>query len=264
MPIGLSQGQYIGVGQEQRLGTTQTLAQTMAPVQLQSLNILQKDSLELEQHVKETLEQNPVLIELRPANTVAIDDLEAPSDGGRQERDFDADAREFHDEMLRRTTEEPTNPESGPGTSLARARNLDAEERRQHYLDSFSPQKGLLEQLLEQADAEFRLRPKLAELCKKLCLAVDSRGYLPSDKDLQEEFPELTPKQLVRGVAAVQELEPAGIGARDLRECLLLQLRRRGLVGSLEWDIVDRHLEDLAHNRIPQIAAAIDADVDEV
>ena len=81
MPIGLSQGQYIGVGQEQRLGTTQTLAQTMAPVQLQSLNILQKDSLELEQHVKETLEQNPVLIEVRPANTVSIDDLEAPTDG---------------------------------------------------------------------------------------------------------------------------------------------------------------------------------------
>ena len=262
MDFGLSQGHGIGLGQVQ--GTAQIQTQTLAPLQIQRLNLLQYDSLELAQQVKEVLLQNPVLIEERPAHTVSMEDVTPPADGGRREREFDGDAREFHDEMLRRTTEEPTNPESGPGTSLQRARDLDAEERRRHYLDSFSPQKGLREQLEEQADAEYRLRPKLAELCKLFCGAVDSRGYLPSDEELREEFPDLTPKQLERGVQAVQALEPAGIGARNLRECLLLQLRRQGLYGSLDWDIVDKHLEELARNKIPQIAAAIDAEVDEV
>ena len=52
----------------------------------------------------------------------------------------------------------------------------------------------------------------------------------------------------------VQSFHPVGVAARDLRECLLIQLRRIGKEHSLEYRIVDRHLEDLGKHRIPEIA----------
>ena len=60
--------------------------------------------------------------------------------------------------------------------------------------------------------------------------------------------------QLHEALELVQSFDPVGVGAEDLRECLLIQLRRMGKAHSLEYRIVDKHLEDLARKRYPQIA----------
>ncbi len=62
----------------------------------------------------------------------------------------------------------------------------------------------------------------------------------------------------------MQELDPAGVGARNLRECLLIQLRLTHGVDSLVYRLVEGHLEDLAANRIKRIAKELRADADEI
>jgi RNA polymerase sigma-54 factor len=55
-----------------------------------------------------------------------------------------------------------------------------------------------------------------------------------------------------------------GVASRDLRECLLIQLKRLGKEGSLEWRVVDRFLEDLGKRRFPEIARRLGTTVDQV
>ena len=84
-----------------------------------------------------------------------------------------------------------------------------------------------------------------------------------SDDELARESGK-TPQQVARAIAVLQSLYPPGLAARSLRECLLLQLEYNNEKGSIAWDIVDRHLEDLARNRLPLIAKEVDADLEEV
>ena len=62
----------------------------------------------------------------------------------------------------------------------------------------------------------------------------------------------------------IQTFHPVGVGARDLRECLLIQLRRLGKEGSLEYQIVDQHLEDLGRKRLPEVARRLGVTVEQV
>src|SRR4029434_1970921 len=62
----------------------------------------------------------------------------------------------------------------------------------------------------------------------------------------------------------IQTFYPAGVGARDLRECLLIQLRRQGKEHSLEHTIVAEHMDDLGRHRFPEIARRMAIDVEDV
>jgi RNA polymerase sigma-54 factor len=70
--------------------------------------------------------------------------------------------------------------------------------------------------------------------------------------------------ELQRVLEVVQTFHPVGVASRDLRECLLIQLKRLGKEGSLEWRVVDRFLEDLGKRRFPEIARRLGTTVDQV
>jgi RNA polymerase sigma-54 factor len=65
-------------------------------------------------------------------------------------------------------------------------------------------------------------------------------------------------------LSLIQTFHPVGVGARDLRECLLIQLRRLGKGDSLEHQIVDEHLEDLGRKRLPELARRLGVSVEQV
>jgi RNA polymerase sigma-54 factor len=67
-----------------------------------------------------------------------------------------------------------------------------------------------------------------------------------------------------RMLALIQSFSPRGVGARDLRECLLIQLQREGRESSLEYRIVSEHMEDLGRRRFPEIARRMGISVEEV
>jgi RNA polymerase sigma-54 factor len=70
--------------------------------------------------------------------------------------------------------------------------------------------------------------------------------------------------QIESALRVVQSFHPPGVGARDLRECLLLQLQRQGQTETLEYKIIDGFFEALSKRRIPELSRGTGADLDEV
>jgi RNA polymerase sigma-54 factor len=83
---------------------------------------------------------------------------------------------------------------------------------------------------------------------------LDESGYLRTPLEEIVTGEELDLESVIQGLKAVQSLDPAGIGARDLRECLLLQLESRNGLGGVAWQIVNEHLKLLEAKRQRDLA----------
>jgi RNA polymerase sigma-54 factor len=93
---------------------------------------------------------------------------------------------------------------------------------------------------------------------------IDDNGFLqstPEEMALSSGVPE---KDFEKMLALIQGFYPPGVGARDLRECLLIQLQRGGRESSLEYKIVAEHMEDLGKRRFPEIARQMGISVEDV
>ena len=139
----------------------------------------------------------------------------------------------------------------------------EAEKRHQYFWDSQIAPVSFRENLLQQIRADAP-DDDTAETAEALLGFLDSNGYLSGTDDEILAETGKSPEQIHRAVKFLQTLEPAGIASRDLRECLLLQLERQRAKGSLDWDIVADHLEQLERNRLPEIAKALDTDIAEI
>ena len=262
----------------------------LAPTQLQRLEVLQATNLELQQRVSQALLQNPLLEQVNQPLTVSLEEAgmgQQPSAEDFQARRDRLEGEDYQAEVYTRAVETATgrgaadDARAGDGADAQEPfhdepdwaemaaeerfrgyRNPEAEERRQYFFDSVAGEEDFYTKLLRQAE-EVEGTEEFKHLCQTIALEIDRDGYLRmSDGELAAlcNAPEA---EVHRAVAALQRLGPPGIAAHDLRECLLLQLEAQGLVHSLEWDVVDKHLEEVAKNRIPEIARAIDADEDE-
>jgi len=234
-----------GMQQIQGIG----LQQVLAPQLQQSLQILQAPTLELRNIVQQELQTNPVLEE--EANGQETEDRSASDEADFQE-EFDRLAKldeEWRDYMAQNVSY------SG--------RSQEDEERRQFFLDSLANQETLQQHLLEQlntADVDAQKR-KSAEL---LIGNIDDLGFLSAPL---EEIADLsgTPIENLRdALDLVQTFHPVGVGAQDLKDCLLIQLRRLGKGQSFEYQIVDQYLDDLGRKRYPDIARKLGLTVDQI
>ena len=93
---------------------------------------------------------------------------------------------------------------------------------------------------------------------------LTDHGFLDSSIEDLSRGVQIPLKRLEKGLTLVQTLDPSGVGAEDLRECLLMQLWRLGLAGSLEAKIVDQHLAELGKNHYPQITKALHVHIDQI
>jgi RNA polymerase sigma-54 factor len=238
----------------------------LSPQLQQSLALLQAPVLELKAMVEQELQMNPILEE------VAITEM-TPEE--RETRGEEAAARLDPAEPPTDTQFDPATekPESEPvdkfdadlqkllqldqewrdhfsaGNTVNRS-TPDDEERRQFMFDSLTADRSLQSELLDQvrlSDMPERLRP-VAEL---LVGNIDDHGYL------QAGLPELNfstgipLEDLEAALKEVQGFHPAGIGARDLREC---QMERAGGEELLEYTVLRDHMEALGKRRFPEIA----------
>lgn len=86
---------------------------------------------------------------------------------------------------------------------------------------------------------------------------LDEKGYLTESLDEMAGASGCTIEQMTEALKIVQSLDPSGVGARDLRECLLLQLTSRNAEGGVAWQIVADHLKLLETRRFKEIAKAL-------
>ena len=233
-----------GMQQIQGMG----LQQVLAPQLQQSLQILQAATLELKNIVQQELQTNPVLEE-DPS-------LQETEDRSSDEADFQ---EEF--EKLAKLDEE-WRDYMAQNVSYS-ARSQEDEERRQFFLDSLANQETLQQHLLDQlntADVGAKKR-KAAEL---LIGNIDDIGFLSAPSDEIASLSGTPIEDLQQALELVQTFHPVGVGARDLKDCLLIQLRRLGKAQSLEYQIVDQYLDDLGRKRYPDIARRLGVTVDQV
>jgi RNA polymerase sigma-54 factor len=230
------------------LSQTQSLSQqqVLAPQLQQSLQILQAPMLELRALIQSEIEANP---------TIEVEDSEPKiEDKQREAEEFDA---EF--DRLSKLDEEWRDYMS-QNASYAK-RNADDEERRQFFFDSLSEEQTLQQHLLEQLRGTDLPKAEM-QLGELLIGNIDDVGFLTTTPEEISKNTGLEAEDLARVLEIVQTFHPVGVGARDLRECLLIQLKRIGKENSLEWKIVANHLEDLGKKRFPEIARRCGTTVD--
>lgn len=122
-----------------------------------------------------------------------------------------------------------------------------------HPLECIPKETGFTDDLLEQLLA-LPLEPSLMKLCRYVVGNLDESGYLSCCAEELARSLSLPIGQVERALRVVQGLEPVGVGAADLRECLTLQLRRRPDCDSIVLEIVNRHLDLVAQNKIKAVA----------
>jgi RNA polymerase sigma-54 factor len=230
--------QYLGQMQVQRM------EQSLTPQMLQSLKILQVPILDLQTMIREEMDQNPTLE--RDASEV------------EQSTDFDEAARE----------EMREEREIGELTELAEwdadfrsnrevIRSQGDDERYQFMMDSIEGAASLQEHLLQQL-ALAGLDTRERGIAEILIGSIDDDGYLQLDIDgIMGSTPEFPEELFERIITVIQGFDPVGVGARDLKECLLLQLRHQGRGESLEAVLVRDHLDKLGAHQYEQIARAM-------
>jgi RNA polymerase sigma-54 factor len=262
-----------------QLSQRMALQQVLAPQLQQSLALLQAPILELKALVEQELQHNPVLEEMPAAEAARQDEHnreEAPlldradPQEPPAELKFDpaterssAPVDDFQAEFDRLVQMDQEWRDYFSQTNVSLRSTEEDEERRQFMLDSLVAGTSLQEHLLEQvrlSDLPAALRP-IAEM---IVGNIDERGYLQAGVDELAFATSYPPDQVREVLDVIQKFDPPGVGARDLRECLLLQLERAGRKDSLEWQIVQHHMDLLARHRFPEIARALSCDIEDV
>ena len=114
----------------------------------------------------------------------------------------------------------------------------------------------LEEELLEQVNFTFKESESERAVATFLVGSLDSRGYLALPTTEPARAMGCSEAEVLRILAVIQGFEPAGVGARDLAECLRLQAERQGIYEGLVAAVIDRHLDEVAAHRLKEIAAA--------
>tara|TARA_R110000850_G_scaffold261695_2_gene389810 strand:- start:1577 stop:3076 length:1500 start_codon:yes stop_codon:yes gene_type:complete len=237
---------------EQRFDQSQSLQQqqTIAPQMQQSLQLLQTPTLELRQLVQQEMVENPTLEE--ESTEISLEEATNPA----EDEDFDKEFAELSqlDEEWR---------EYMAQSRAAAPRRDDADERYQFVMDSIVESVTLQEHLLNQLSVSDEVGEG-RELAAMLIGNIDENGFLQVDIEELSFDMGIPFDDLVTAREAVKAFDPVGVGAADLRECLLIQLERLGKHHSLEYRVVDHYLEDLARKRYPQIAKRLSVEPEQI
>ena len=239
---------------------TQTQTQKLAPRMIQSMEILQLPLLALQERIEQELNENP-LLELQeqdPALPEETNERENPDEPAETEKELVVDGTDNADDferLLDLTREVPDYFDESPRMSSNRIEEV-SDRKHDVMANAESRPQSLNDYLLEQLH-ELELEPTLLRMCERIVSALDAGdgGYLktslsdllpisatPEDQALAEDALEI-----------VQSLDPPGIAARDLRECLLLQLTPDMDYYEELKTLISTHLEDLRDNRLPLI-----------
>jgi RNA polymerase sigma-54 factor len=266
----------------QGLHLSQRLTQSLvlAPQLQQSLALLQAPTLELKALVEQELQQNPVLEEApdteadsqskdeheeEPASNAA-DPAEPPADlefDPTSEKAASEPVDDFQAEFDRLVQLDQEWRDHFAQTNLPIRASAEEEEKRQFMFDSLVAATSLQEILLEQVRESSLAEPDWP-IAETLIGNVDEYGYLKTSVEELAVSTGLPAERISHVLKAIQTFEPVGVGARDLRECLLLQLERLGQQGTLEYRIVSEFMDALGKRRIPEIARGTDTTVEQV
>ena len=236
----------------------QSLRQTMklSPQQIQMLNMLHLPLLELEQKIKDEIEDNPAL-EYAENSDSETDEVKLNEDSA-----FDDDA---HKDSAEEDTPQYDTYDDTPYDGFSNTQEVKYEKP---AIQTATFRENLKEQLHLR-----RIDPQLQSYAVYLIDAIDDDGYL--HRSLEYIIDDLAfsvgiyieEDVLEKALLIVQQLEPIGIGSRNVQEYLMLQLREKARSGadvSVACAIVDDFMTDLGNHQYGKIQTALEIDSEEL
>ncbi|MDI6703742.1 MAG: RNA polymerase factor sigma-54 [bacterium] len=223
---------------DQNLQPLQKQQLIFTPIFQQAMEILQLGTLQLVEKIKEELLENPVLEE--------VPNLEK-TESFAEEKNLEIDWERYVEEE---------------GESY----NLDGiEERGSPDFEKFVCKKPTLRKFLLQQLYMTHLSEKELEIGELIIDKIDDNGYLMKDS-IQEisNFIDVKPEAIEKLLFVIQNFEPIGVGARDLKESLLIQIKWLGLENTLLKRLVTHHLHDVQLKNYTQISRNLGISVSEV
>jgi RNA polymerase sigma-54 factor len=250
----MNRRQYLRQTLDLRL--SQRLALT--PSLLQKIELLQLNKLELQEMLNQELVENPILEEVvdqENPSELTLDDrtgedppsLENAADPKERDSFEEIDFRYFFDEYL----------DTG-------YKNREAEDSEKPSFETFLTRPPSLEDHLNWQLGLSEVKPGIAEIAKHIIGNLNEDGYLIISLEELCQAASCTMEEAIEALGVVQSMDPLGIGARDLRECLSLQLESLDLKESLAYKIVQDHLASLEVHRFKEIASHTGASFEEV
>ncbi len=230
--------------------------QILAPQLRQSLELLQVPMLELRTLIQKELQQNPTLEE-KPVNTPP---LEVEKVGGAVD---DAKELNFKDEFTTLSRMDEEWCRYFMQNQVYEPYDPGAEQRRRFFMES-QVQKESLHKHLEHQLALAGISEQDHRLGILIIGNINDDGFLTQDIEKLAASAGSDPAQMRDILALIQDLDPVGVGAHDLKECLLIQLERLGQSDSLAARIARDHLEPLGHKHIKEIARAQNVAIEDV
>ncbi len=248
----------------------------LAPRMIQSMEVLQLPLLALQEKIEAELNSNPVLeqVEEQPEEVEGADgapgaDADADADAETVEQaelvvqDDSDNIEDF--QRLDSLGEDFDDYLTNPAPIRVRRSGEETNRKYEALQNTAAAQQSMHEFLLEQwrlVDAEEPVK-KAGQL---IIDYTDKKGYLTVQLEQLHNRDKygFGIEELQRALGIIQKLEPAGVGARDVRECLLIQMDQLSEDMSFEQQLVSRHWDRLLENQLPQIAAKMNCTVEQV
>ncbi|MGL6074159.1 MAG: RNA polymerase factor sigma-54 [Fimbriiglobus sp.] len=252
------------------LSQRQSQQQVIAPKMLKSMEYLQLPLMALQERVTEALEENPFL-EVKESRAKET-----------SEDTFNADAPLKHDEKgesefarmdeINRDWGDHFNEDHRP----SRAGIDDLGDKKLEAMMNIADNPVSLQEHLSEQLACQALPPQTKALCEYVISHLDDNGYLlahdpesgrpltiPLDELARNYSEPVTMEQVEEALFVIQELDPPGVGARDTKECLLIQVSEEEMEhADLVRELIQHHLEDVAHNRLAMIQKRVGCSVE--
>jgi len=249
-----------------RLGLTQSLRAEQrliqSPQMIQAMQVLQLPLIELKDQVEQELQENVFLERKDEAErsdpAAANDGVDDPGDGhgepyeDRLHREFSAEIDQLESRV------EPSWRQRSGGLS-----GDDEDKKFEALQNTPGRTTSLAEYLMTQVRTQ-ESDPGLIAVVEHVVFSLDEDGRLSEPSEAIAHQLDAPLPLVEEAVTVVRDLEPVGVGARDLRDCLLMQLDRMQFVRPLTRRIVEEHLDDLAMNKLPKIAKATSSSIEDI
>jgi RNA polymerase sigma-54 factor len=239
---------------QQKLGLSARLSQRLilTPSLQQAIKLLPLTTLELAEVLEQEVMANPLLEEVPPQEGMSVDEVaqqEAKEEADRKDPLADIDVEKFFEDYLEDRPERRIRATEIPEAPPIENTLTETPDLYDHLL--WQLRMAVSDELIE-------------EIGEAIIQNLDRDGMLRAGV---VEIANMGPYPLAeveRALALVQDLDPPGVAARDLRECLRLQLRHLGLEGSPTDVMVRDHLKQLQSHQYAEIGKALNLSPDEV
>ncbi len=240
--------------------TRQIQTQKLAPKMIQSMEILQLPILALQERIEQEMNENPMLetLDVDPTLPDEPDEESDPNLPTEDERELVVQDNQSNKEDFERLANMDSEmPESFDDFRRSSNRIQEAQDRQHDMMSNAMERPESLNDYLIHQLAELEIDSDIEQIAERIISTLDARngGYFRSS--LRDLLPTQHSKEDIHkaeeALRIVQSLEPRGIAARDLRECLLNQLEPEMDFYEELKTLVSDHLEDLAENRLPLI-----------